>query len=235
MTMQNASTSFVQAPAYRDIALTGVYEISKIITLPQSLDRCLAGVIGVLSSFMMMRRGLILQLDDQGETELTASTGDDAPKAQKKKSLVPQLIIDQIVATAVPLVVQTITAHPLFAKTAYVYICPPDTTVSFIGVPVKADGRVRAVLTVDREWNGKMQFRLEDDVRLLTMVANLVGQAIQMHRLIARDRDRLISETHRLEKELSAIREAEPAPGSTSTRAREKPSSMLASLAPAAL
>ena len=200
-----------QMSVYKDIALTGVYEISKILTTPQSLERGLAGVIGVLSSFMMMRRGYILVLDEQGEPELTASTGgDDVPKAQKTKSLVPQLVIDQIVATGVPMVIENIAAHQVFKGSAYLYLSPANTVVSFIGVPVKADGKVRAVLTVDREWNGKMQFRLEDDVRLLTMVANLVGQAIQMHRLVTRDRDRLISETHRLAKELSAIREGQP-------------------------
>ncbi|MCC2100635.1 MAG: hypothetical protein KDJ12_06265, partial [Hyphomicrobiales bacterium] len=63
-------------PAYKDVALTGVYEISKILTTPQSLDRCLGGVIAVLSSFMQMRRGYILVLDESGEPELTAAMGD---------------------------------------------------------------------------------------------------------------------------------------------------------------
>ena len=61
-------------------------------------------------------------------------------------------------------------------------------------------------------------------MRLLTMVANLVGQAIQMHRLIGRDRDRLISETHRLAKELSDIREVRPRvalPGTARPRASQ--------------
>ena len=217
-------TATGQVSVYKDIALTGVYEISKILTTPQPLERGLAAVIGVLSSFMMMRRGYILVLDEQGEPELTASSGDGAAKAQKAKSLVPQLVIDQIVATAVPLVVETIASHPLFTGSAYLYMSAPETVVSFVGVPVKADGKVRAVLTVDREWNGKIQFRLEDDVRLLTMVANLVGQAIQMHRLIGRDRDRLISETHRLAKELSDIREVRPRvalPGTARPRASQ--------------
>jgi Nif-specific regulatory protein len=42
---------------------------------------------------------------------------------------------------------------------------------------------------------------------MLTMVANLVGQAMRMHNLIARDRDRLIREQHRLEKALTDVRQ----------------------------
>ena len=196
-------------PAYKDVALTGVYEISKILTTPQSLDRCMGGVIAVLSSFMQMRRGYILVLDDTGVPELTAAMGESESKTHRTKSLVPQAVIDQIVATGVPLVIENISAHQLFTSSAYLRLATPRTTVSFIGVPIKAEGKVHGVLTVDREWDGKLQFRLEDDVRLLTMVGNLIGQTLRMHMMLARDRDRLISETHRLEKQLSEARESE--------------------------
>ena len=196
-------------PAYKDVALTGVYEISKILTTPQSLDRCLGGVIAVLSSFMQMRRGYILVLDEAGEPELTAAMGDTGAKPARAKSLVPQAVIDQIVATGVPLVIENISVHSLFTGSAYLRLATPRTTVSFIGVPIKVDGKVKGVLTVDREWDGKLQFRLDDDVRLLTMVGNLIGQTLRMHTMLAHDRDRLISETHRLEKQLHEAREAE--------------------------
>ena len=208
-------------PAYKDVALTGVYEISKILTTPQSLDRCLGGVIAVLSSFMQMRRGYILVLDDSGEPELTAAMGDSDRKPAKARSLVPQMVIDQIVVTGVPLVIESITTHSLFTGSAYLRLTPPRTTVSFIGVPIKVDGKVKGVVTVDREWDGKLQFRLEDDVRLLTMVANLIGQTLRMHMMLARDRDRLISEKQRLEKQLSDARddEARAAPAPQRSRA----------------
>ncbi len=202
----------VKVSSYKDIALTGVYEISKILTTPQPLDHGMAGVIAVLSSFMQMRRGYILVLDEAGEPELAAAMGDGDSKPLHSKSIVPQSVIDQIVATGVPLVVENIANHSLFTRSAYLMLSTPRTMVSFIGVPVKADGKVRGVLTVDREWDGRLQFRLDDDVRLLTMVANLIGQAIRMHALVARDRGRLILETHRLEKELSEVREALPTP-----------------------
>ncbi len=196
-------------PAYKDVALTGVYEISKILTTPQSLDRCLGGVIAVLSSFMQMRRGYILVLDEAGEPEMTAAMGDNEARPARTKSLVPQAVIDQVVATGVPLVIENISAHQLFTSSAYLRLATPRTTVSFIGVPIKVDGKVKGVLTVDREWDGRLQFRLDDDVRLLTMVANLIGQTMRMHLIMTRDRDRLISETHRLEKQLSEAREAD--------------------------
>jgi Nif-specific regulatory protein len=198
-------------PAYKDVALAGVYEISKILTGAQSLERTLGAVIAVLSSFMQMRRGFILALDEDGEPEITASS-DSSDKPSGAKTLLPQKVIDHIVATGVPLVIEDISSHQYFTGTAYRHLLPPMTKVSFLGVPVKVDGVPKGTLTVDREWSGKLDFRLEDDVRLLTMVANLVGQAMRMHTLIARDRDRLIKEQHRLEK---ALTESRPQPRQT--------------------
>jgi Nif-specific regulatory protein len=193
-------------PAYKDVALAGVYEISKILTGAQSLDRTLGAVIAVLSSFMQMRRGFILALDENGEPEITASS-DSTAKPNGAKTLLPQKVIDHIVATGVPLVIENISTHQYFTGTAYRHLLPPMTKVSFLGVPIKVDGVAKGTLTVDREWSGKLDFHLEDDVRLLTMVANLVGQAMRMHSLIARDRDRLIQEQHRLEKALTDSRQ----------------------------
>ena len=191
-------------PAYKDVALAGVYEISKILTGAQSLDRTLGAVIAVLASFMQMRRGFILALDEDGEPEITASS-DASAKGGGAKTLLPQKVIDHIVATGVPLVIEDISTHQYFTGTAYRHLLPPMTKVSFLGVPIKVDGVSKGTLTVDREWNNKLDFRLEDDVRLLAMVANLVGQAMRMHALIARDRDRLIREQHRLEKALVEV------------------------------
>ena len=190
-------------PAYKDVALAGVYEISKILTGAQSLERTLGAVIAVLASFMQMRRGFILALDEDGEPEITASS--DASAKAGAKTLLPQKVIDHIVATGVPMVIEDVSTHQYFTGTAYRHLLPAMTKVSFLGVPIKVDGVAKGTLTVDREWNNKLDFRLEDDVRLLTMVANLVGQAMRMHALIARDRDRLIKEQHRLEKALVEV------------------------------
>src|SRR5271166_1236190 len=198
-------------PAYKDVALAGVYEISKILTGAQSLERTLGAVIAVLSSFMQMRRGFILALDEDGEPEITASS-DATAKPNGAKTLLPQKVIDHIVATGVPMVIEDISTHQYFTGTAYRHLLPPMTKVSFLGVPIKVDGVAKGTLTVDREWSGKLDFRLEDDVRLLTMVANLVRQSMRMHGLIAADRDRLIKEQHRLEK---ALTESRPAPKQT--------------------
>jgi Nif-specific regulatory protein len=61
--------------ALSDIALTGVYEISKILTSPARLEVTLANVLNLLSSFMQMRDGAISLLDDDSLPQMTVGTG----------------------------------------------------------------------------------------------------------------------------------------------------------------
>ena len=54
--------------------------------------------------------------------------------------------------------------------------------VSFIGVPIRADTKVVGTLTIDRIWDGGAEFRLDEDVRFLVMIANLVGQTVRLYK-----------------------------------------------------
>jgi Nif-specific regulatory protein len=97
--------------------------------------------------------------------------------------------------------------HPLFDPAYIAALKTDDSSImSFIGVPIRTATTVVGTLTIDRVWDGRSDFRFDADVRFLTMVANLIGQTVELHRFIARDRNRLIAESHRLQKELSDIK-----------------------------
>ncbi len=191
-----------------EVALIGVYEISKILTAPRRLELTLANVVNVLSSMLQMRHGMIVILDGEGDPDMVATTGWTPEMAGQIRARVPQKAIDQIVATQTPLVVQDMSADPLFKGHDDLFAPVDNATVSFIGVPIKADSHVLGTLSIDRVWDGTARFRFDEDVRFLTMVANLVGQTVRLHSLVASDRDRLIAQTHRLEK---ALKEDKPA------------------------
>lgn len=182
-----------------DVALYGIYEISKILSTPARLEVTLAAVAHILSAFLAMRRGTIVVLDEAGDPEIVA-TGGGASGASTAAP--PQRVIDRIVATATPVVIGDIAADPLFAE-APATAEPGGARVSFIAVPIKAERRIVGTLSIDRVWDGQVAFRIDDDVRFLAMVANLVGQAVRLHRMLAADRQRLIDERSRLEKALT--------------------------------
>ncbi|QXX74978.1 nif-specific transcriptional activator NifA [Methylovirgula sp. HY1] len=188
-----------------DIALIGVYEISKILAAPTRLETTLANVVNLLSSFLQMRHGTIVLLGDDGVPDVAvgADWSEQAPIHRPQRF--PQRAIDQIVATAVPLVVHNIADHELFDPEDVAALAGDGAQVSFTGVPIRAGDKVVGTLTVDRLWDGESLFRFDSDVRFLVMIANLIGQTVKLHRVVARDRDRLIEESHRLQKQIHKL------------------------------
>ena len=191
-----------------ETALTGVYEISKILSVPNRLETTLSNVVNLLSSFMQMRHGVISLLADDGVPDITVGIGWNEGTDERYRERLPEKAIGQIVVTAVPLVVENVATHSLFdAVDAETLGATEDTPVSFIGVPIRVGQKVIGTLTIDRIWDGHTVFRLDADVRFLTMVANLVGQTVQLHRAVSLDRARLMAESHRLQKELSEFKQ----------------------------
>ena len=108
-----------------------------------------------------------------------------------------------------PLVVQNAGKHPLYQNADIgdaAEIAGAGQPVSFIGVPIKIEDKVVGTLSIVRVWDERSVFRSDHDVRFLSMIANLIGQTIHLHRVIARDRERLMDESRRLEKELTSVK-----------------------------
>ncbi|WP_159726231.1 nif-specific transcriptional activator NifA [Methylosinus sp. Ce-a6] len=182
-------------------ALVGIYEISKLLASPNRLEKTLAGVLALLSSFLDMRHGLIALLDAHGDPEVVVGSGWSEVNAKKFFEHLPERAVGQIVATKMPLVVENVAASPLFEGTDLSEWGPTDgRPFSLIGVPIKEADAVVGTLTVDRVYSDRSSVRFDRDVRFLTMIANLVGQTLRLHKLIARDRERLMQEKARLEK-----------------------------------
>ena len=139
-----------------EIALTGIFEISKILTAPARLEITLANVVNLLQSFMQMRHGTVSLLADDGVPDITVGAGWNEGTDGRYRARLPAKAIDQIVATSVPLVVENVSAHPMFtAADAAALGATEETRVSFIGVPIRIDSRVVGTLTIDRVRDGR--------------------------------------------------------------------------------
>jgi Nif-specific regulatory protein len=227
MNEHELSTSSTAVPSHRvqlsEIALIGVYEISKILTAPTRLETTLANVLNLLSSFLQMRHGTIVLLADDGVPEVAVGAGWSEESNAQPQQRYPERAIGQIVATGVPLVVHNVADHELFDASDVAVLASDGAKVSFMGVPIRAGDRVVGTLTVDRIWDGESVFRFDSDVRFLAMIANLIGQTVKLHRVVARDRDRLIEESHRWQKEITKLQPASSSQGRISGIIGESP------------
>jgi Nif-specific regulatory protein len=192
---------------YSEIALSGIYEISKIVTSPASLRVMLNNVVSVMSSFLDMRLATVILLNKDGDPEIKVAASTEHIMDASEEADLPIPVLDRIVATQTPLVVQNCAVHPLFKDWKRLGSgVGPNSVQTFIGVPIRVDTKVVGTLSTERVWECRTDMGIDQDVRFLTMVANLMGQALKLHRVVAEDRERLMVEQHRLAKELSTLR-----------------------------
>jgi Nif-specific regulatory protein len=189
-----------------DIALLGLYEISKILNGAGRLDQTLGNVVNVLTSFMDMRLGMIVILDAEGEPEIIATAGWASEAKGRPIETLPRTVIDRLIATATPIVIEDIAKDPLFAKAADLIASRIDGRVTFLGVPIKSDDKVVGTLSIDRAWDEESAGGFDADLSFLKMVANLVGQTVRLHRTLAAERKRFLDEARTLEKALDQQR-----------------------------
>ncbi|RUU14550.1 nif-specific transcriptional activator NifA [Mesorhizobium sp. USDA-HM6] len=180
------------------IPLSGIYQISEILTAPTRLEVTLANLVNILSSFVQMRQGAMVVLDAKGEMEIAAIAGNSQSDWRR---IVPQVVLDRIVATRTPLVMHDVSKSELFHADLQEASSGAATPVTFIGVPVEAGDQILGTLSIDCIRDGAGS-NCDEEVGFLTMVANLVGRTIRLHRILSADGQRLVEEQRRPEKSL---------------------------------
>ena len=100
---------------WSQVALSGIYEISKILTSPARVEVTLSNVITLLSSFLDMRHGLIALINEEGGPEVVVGSGWNEQTSTRYFEHLPERAVGQIVVTMVPVVVRDMADDPLFA------------------------------------------------------------------------------------------------------------------------
>ena len=140
-----APAKTVTGPAsvrYSETALSGIYEISKIVTSPANLRVMLNNVVSVMSSFLDMRLATVTLLNKDGDPEIKVAASTEHSIDASEEADLPMPVIDQIVATAMPLVVQNCAIHPLFKDWKRLGNVDANAVQTFIGVPIRVDQRL---------------------------------------------------------------------------------------------
>jgi Nif-specific regulatory protein len=192
------------------LSLVSIYEISKLLTSSLDLENALRDVLNLLASYLEMRRGVVAVQDEEAtETRILAAANMSPKAAREGAATLPRFVAESIMRSSMPFVSPNVMHDPLIGEHASSLAVEEDERVSFIAVPMKTMGRPFGVLAIERIWREGGQPNLEADVRFLVMVANLIAQTIRLHDSIAHDRNRLMGEAHRSQKELAAAKPAE--------------------------
>ncbi len=162
-------------------SLVNVYEISKILTSSDDLRAQLRAVLNLLASYMEMRRGIVAITGGDGEMRVVAAAGLSANAVNDGAADLPEAIAERIMAGQAPFVTEDVAEDPLLAEYVRLPNVLEDETVSFIAVPIRTVGKPFGCLAVARVWRQVTQVNIGDDIRFLTMVANLIAQTVRLH------------------------------------------------------
>ncbi len=178
--------------------LTLLYQVSRI--LDQSLDMrdVVSPVLEALTQVMDMKYATLTLLNRKtGDILIEAAHGLSPQQARRGRYKLGEGVTGQVVLTGKPMVIARTNESELFLdKTRRGK--RPDT--SFLCVPIKVEQEVVGALSVDLSY--RPDAKLDEDVRLLTIISSMIAQAVQLRRLAQEEQERLEAENQRLREEL---------------------------------
>ena len=183
------------------IELTTLYEVARLASSSLDLNSTLGSILHALSVSLEMKRGTLTLLDSStGVLEVRASYGLSASEMKRGKYKIGEGVTGKVFETGQPFIAPDVKKEPLFLNRTGSRGDIKKENISFIGVPVKVRNKVIGVLSVDRLFPVKVDY--EEDVRLLNIVASIIGQAVILHDMIEADKKKLVQENVRLKREL---------------------------------
>jgi len=183
-------------PSLKEITL--LYEISRLLEQSLDLREVVNPVLEALARYMDMRYATLTLLNRRtNEIQIEAAHGLSPAQKRLGRYRLGEGVTGQVVLTGQPAVIPRTSESDLFLDRTQ-RGKRPDT--SFICVPIKVGNEVVGALSVDRHFDPAHD--LQENVRLLRIVASLIAQAVKLRRAAEEERERLVEENERLRSEL---------------------------------
>jgi Nif-specific regulatory protein len=185
---------------YKKIELTALYEISKLLGSSFNLKANLRGVMKVLSEYLDMERGTVA-LRTRDEVSIISAQGMSEDEIRRGRYKLGEGIIGRVAKLGSPIVIPSIGDEPLFLNKTGAREMITRENIAFLCVPIKFKNEVLGVLSVDRLFSEK-GISFEEDLRLLKIIASLIGQTVKLHRELEREREAFLQEQENLKRQL---------------------------------
>ncbi|MDD5168050.1 MAG: sigma 54-interacting transcriptional regulator [Syntrophales bacterium] len=181
--------------------LTLLFEISRKLSESLDLKAALQSILRMMADNMEMLRGTLTILNrSSGEIVIEEAYGLLPEEQAKGKYRMGEGITGKVIDTGEPVIVPRISDNPLFLDRTGSREKLNKRDIAFICVPIKAGNEVIGTLSVDRLFNEGISF--EEDVRLLTIIASTISQAVRLRQLAQEELDKVREENYRLQDEL---------------------------------
>lgn len=200
---QNSSVGTVRLRPKRELEeLALLHEISQLLDRTLNLNEVMDALLDLVAERMGMMHGMLTLLDrTSGEYRIEAAHGLNLEQRQRGRYVEGEGVVGKVIATGEPVVIPRISESPDFLDRTGLRAQMQTAEMSFICVPISLGAETVGSLSVDRDYDPGVA--LEEDARLLSIIASMIGQAVRLRMEIQEERRRLQEENERLQMELA--------------------------------
>jgi Nif-specific regulatory protein len=181
-----------------DQELSILNEIGQILSSTLELRDVFDKMMQLISDQLYMRRGTLVLLDEStGQLRTEAAIGLAPEDIDRGKYAVGEGVTGNVVATGRPRIIADLRSEPDFLnRTGRLQASPSGERISFLCVPIRIENRTAGALAVDKPFVSDEQ--LQNDHAFLNIVAAFLAQAIQINRMVMRQKEELLEENAQL-------------------------------------
>jgi Nif-specific regulatory protein len=181
--------------------LSLLFEIGQLLDQTMELRDVVNPVLKAIAKGTGMVRGALTLLDrDTGELVIEASHGHSTGEQDRGRYQLGEGVTGNVVRSGRPMAVPKVSEEPLFLNRTKSRENLSKDEISFICVPIKVESEVIGTLSVDKLFDEAVG--LDEDIRLLSIIASMISQAVRLRQFAEDGQKRLLEENTRLQEEL---------------------------------
>ena len=180
-----------------------VQEAARLITKSTDPKPAVQGILRILSQLLGLNRGrVLLPSGKNNQLEILYSYGLTDNEKSRGSYQIGEGITGKVYQTGQLALIQDIDEEPLYLNRAVDRSTLPDEAVAFIAVPIIINKNPAGVLATHRLRHRARPF--QRDLALLQVIATLIGQVLQIHKLVEKQTANLINENKILKNKLES-------------------------------
>ncbi|MGH7213902.1 MAG: sigma 54-interacting transcriptional regulator [Tepidisphaeraceae bacterium] len=184
--------------ARADHGLATLTEIGQILSSTLELRDGFQKMMQIISDKLDMHRGTLVLLDEStGRLRTEAALGLTREEIERGKYALGEGVTGNVVATGRARIIADCRNEPDFLnRTGRLNAQSGSQALSYFCVPIKIEGRTAGALSIDKPFISDEQLR--SDASFLNIISAFLAQAIQINRMVMRQKEELLEENAQL-------------------------------------
>ncbi len=184
-----------------DQELNALTDLGRILSSTLELREAFPKMMQVISDKLDMHRGTLVLLDEStGRLRTEAAIGLAPDDIERNRFALGEGVTGNVVATGRARIIADVRSDPDFLNRTGRIDPEGSEPISFFCVPIKIEGRTLGALSVDKPFINDANIRA--DHLFLDIVAAFLAQAIQINRMVMRQKEELLEENAQLRSQV---------------------------------